>query len=283
MKVRLGIDQFNSFYEGFYGSRWAELRQSLGKDQKVGFLPSEPFLKNEEWPVHSSGQMPQRLENGLLKEYFMDLASVLMAQALPLENVSRVLDMCAAPGGKSLVIFSRLLQISPGAEMIANEISGPRRAALIKVIQNYISMDDRKKIWVKGQDGVRFGMTQPESFDAILVDAPCSGEAHLIANQKEVESWSPNRSKSLAIKQYSLLSSAWNALKPGGYVLYSTCSISPLENDGVIEKLLKKKKGEACLVNVEAQMNPEKTAYGFQYMPDRLGFGPLYGALVQKS
>ena len=227
--------------------------------------------------------MPERLENGLLKEYFMDPASILIAEQLPLSGVGRVLDMCAAPGGKTLVLYSRLMKESPDAEMISNEISGPRRDALTKVIQNYIPHELRQKIWVKGQDGVRFGMTQPESFDAILLDAPCSGEAHLLENKKELENWSPQRTKGLAIKQYSLLSSAWNALKPGGFVLYSTCSISPFENDGVIEKLIKKKGDEARVQEMRPAIEPERTKFGIQYFPDRFGFGPLYAALIQKS
>ncbi len=276
-------EKFNSYYQGIYQDRWPKLKASLGRDKKVGFVPSRPKFSVEELKEHQPGQMPERLENGLLKEYFMDLASVLLAQTLPLNNATRVLDMCAAPGGKSLVLFSRLTEVSSQAEFIANEISGPRREALTKVIQNYIPMTERKRIWVKGQDGVRYGMNQPESFDAVLLDAPCSGEAHLLGNKSEMSIWSPNRTKGLAIKQYSLLSSAWSAVKPGGYILYSTCSISPLENDGVIEKLLKKKKNDAHIIPANPAINPEVTRYGFQYFPDQFGFGPLYGCLIQKA
>ena len=275
-------DKFNSFYQNLYQGRWTSLRDSLGQDKKVAFIPSQSDIPIEKLAVHQPGQMPERLENGLLKEYFMDLASVLLAQTLPLENAARVLDMCAAPGGKSLVLFSRLSKLSSQSEFIANEISGSRRDALTKVIQNYIPMSERKNIWVKGQDGVRYGMTQPESFDAILLDAPCSGEAHLLENKNEMNIWSPNRTKGLAIKQYSLLSSAWSAVRPEGYILYSTCSISPYENDGVIEKLLKKKKNEVRLVPITPAIKPEFTKYGFQYFPDQFGFGPLYGCLIQK-
>lgn len=274
--------KFDSFFKSVYEDRWAKLAQSLGQEKKVGFIPGQPDLNIDQLLVHAPGQMPERRENGLLKEYFMDLASILVAKTLPLENAQRVLDMCAAPGGKSLVLFSRLSQVSPAAEFIANEISAPRRAALTKVIQNYISMEDRRRVWVKGQDGVRFGMNQPESFDAILLDAPCSGEAHLMENKSEMSDWTLNRTKRLAIKQYSLLSSAWNALKPGGYILYSTCSISPFENDGVVEKLMKKK-SEARILRADLSIEPERTKYGFQFFPDQFGFGPLYGALIQKS
>lgn len=276
-------DKFNQFYQEIYQERWPELVSSLSKEKKVGFIPSQPALEIEKLPVHVPGQMPERLENGLLKEYFMDPASIMLAQSLPLENATRVLDMCAAPGGKSLVLFSKLTQVSPNAEFIANEISGPRRDSLTKVIQNYIPMEERKRIWVKGQDGVRYGMNQPESFDAILLDAPCSGEGHLLENKKELENWSPQRTKGLAIKQYSLLSSAWSAVKTGGYIMYSTCSLSPYENDGVIEKLIKKKGDSAHIMALNPPFAPERTRYGIQYFPDQFGYGPLFGCLIQKT
>lgn len=276
-------DKFNSFYQEIYKDRWPELVASLTLEKKVGYIPSQPKLAIDQLPVHVAGQMPERLENGLLKEYFMDPASVMLAQSLPLENAERVLDMCAAPGGKSLVLFSRLTEVAPQAEFIANEISGPRRDSLTKVIQNYIPMEQRKRIWVKGQDGVRYGMSQPESFDAILLDAPCSGEGHLLENKKELEAWSPQRTKGLAIKQYSLLSSAWNAVKTGGYVLYSTCSLSPYENDGVIEKLIKKKGDLARIIQLNPAQSPERTRFGIQFFPDRFGYGPLFGCLIQKT
>ncbi len=275
---------FDSFYQNLYQERWSRLREALrSQDIKWGFIPSEPLKPLDQLSQHQPGQIPGRSENGLLQEYFMDPASLIIAQQLPLKGVERVLDMCAAPGGKALVLFSRLSLESPQAEMIANEISASRRGALKKVIQNYISQERRKKIWLKGQDGVRYGLTQPESFDSILLDAPCSGEAHLLQNEIEMEKWSPQRTKRLAIQQYSLLSSAWSALKPGGHILYSTCSVSPYEKDDMIPKLINKKKGAVSIIDLHPEISPEKTQYGIQYFPDQSGFGPLYGCLIQKS
>jgi 16S rRNA C967 or C1407 C5-methylase (RsmB/RsmF family) len=215
-------EKFNTFYHDIYQSRWEKLKTALLSPEhyQVSFE-----VEAEDTPIHNlkrhqPGQQPQRLENGLLKEYFLDPASLLVAQALPLEKAQRVLDMCAAPGGKSLALYAKLRNMSSSAELILNEISQPRRESLTKVIQNYIPRESRDRIWVKGMDGVRYGLQQPEGFDAILLDAPCSGEGHLMENNKEMEVWSPQRTKGLAIKQYSLLSSAWMALRPGGFILY---------------------------------------------------------------
>lgn len=270
---------FDQYYEKIYGDRWPALKAALSRHHQVGFEVSAGTKPIKEMGLHSPGQMPTRQESGLLQEYFMDPGSILVARSLPVDRAEKVLDMCAAPGGKSLVLFSR---ISADTELLCNEPSQPRRENLTKVIQNYIPREQREKIWVKGSDGAQYGLKLPETFDSILVDAPCSGEAHLLDNAKELAQWSPKRTEGLAIKQYSLLSSAWSALKPGGYIVYSTCSISPLENDGVISKLLKKKKSAVEIIKPNLEIEPEWTEHGFQYFPDRAGFGPLYGCLVRK-
>lgn len=273
---------FDEYYFGIYKERWKDLKKSLSLDFKVGFEPLNPKYNLSELLRHQPGQVPERLESGLLKQYFMDPASLLTASVLPVEGSERVLDMCAAPGGKTLVIASKILASHSPTEVIANEISGPRREALKKVLQNYIPTEKRQNFWVKGQDGVKYGLHQPESFDAILLDAPCSGEAHLIENKKELEAWSPKRSQGLSIKQYSLMSSAWSALRPGGTLLYSTCSINPQENESVIEKLLKKKGLNVQIVSAKLSQEPERLKYGFQFFPDQFGFGPIYGCLIRK-
>ncbi len=272
-------EAFDHHYSKIYGERWPQLKAALKTNHQVAFEPGFPQRPIADMKPHQAGEAPERLENGLLREYFLDPASVLVARSLPVETADKVLDMCAAPGGKSLVLYSRL---SPSAEIICNETSKPRREALTKVLQNYISRDGRNRVWVRGLDGAQYGLRHREEFDAILVDAPCSGESHLLENPREMANWSPRRTQGLAIKQYSLLSSAWSAIRPGGFILYSTCTISPEENDGVIAKLLKKKKTNVRIVKPKLEIDPEWTEFGFQYFPDQYSFGPLYGCLLQK-
>jgi 16S rRNA C967 or C1407 C5-methylase (RsmB/RsmF family) len=105
----------------------------------------------------------------------------------------------------------------------------------------------------------------------------------VLENKKAMEEWSPRRGEHLATRQYSLLSAALLAAKPGGRIVYSTCSINPDENDGVIHKLLKKKKDYVTLVPQETTEVGEKTQYGVAFMPDRCGFGPLYYSVIEKN
>lgn len=289
--------QFEEFYQSVYGDRWQALRQALFKKEMqsarwnafrgeppLGLKPS--LLEN---CFVSENLQPLRDESGLLDFYIMDPASVVVARALDVQPGDRVLDMCAAPGGKTLVLAECL---SDEGELIANEISESRRERLTKVIQQYVPRARRDGIWVKGADGVRFGLKEPESFDRILLDAPCSGERHLFENQKEYEGWTIKRTKGLAQRQYALICAALLALKPGGRLVYSTCALSPIENDEVVKRFLKKKADMICLLSAEEvflqtaraldSVEYEKSEFGISFLPDRCGFGPMYYSVLQK-
>ncbi len=111
-------------------------------------------------------------------------------------------------------------------------------------------------------DASRWGLSKTEEFDRILVDAPCSGERHLLKKPLELARWSLKGSKGLVVRQHALLCSALDCLKPGGRLVYSTCSIQPAENDGVIERLKKSREGEFEVERVAAPIG-EPTANGW--------------------
>lgn len=281
---------FEDHFSQVYGSRWPEILEALrSKEKQVLFAP---FLAGEEheiewlpscwWLGEGREDWPQsRSSEGLLKYYVLDPASVLVARALGVNPGDRVLDMCAAPGGKSLVLAQTIGQ---DGTLDLNEISAPRRNRLTKVVQQYIPRHLREGIFVKGKDGLRFGLVAKETYDRILIDAPCSGERHLLENNVELSRWKKKRVTSLAQKQYSLLASGLGALKPGGRLVYSTCALSPEENDGVIAKAIKKKKGlfEVCRLEAPSPW-AEKTEFGWIHLPDKCEFGPLYFSVVEKN
>lgn len=285
---------FYQFFEQIYKDRWAKIFDLLKTKEKqvarqnnfiskieqdVSSLKAceEKELKGCYWSIASSIE-PHRTEENLLDLYFLDPGSVLIARLLNVQPGDRVLDMCAAPGGKTLVLLEGL---QDSGELVANDISDKRRERLTKVIQNYVPRSVRDRVWVTGKDGVQFGLKSPNSFDKILLDAPCSGERHIVESNK-INEWTLSQSKSLAHRQYALLAAALLALKPGGEIVYSTCSLSPMENDEVIAKLLKKK-GEQCeLIELPVIEFGEKTQYGVAFLPDHCGFGPLYLAKIKK-
>lgn len=296
--------EFDSYFQKIYTDRWPAIRAALVIKEKqilrknlfsasqdsyglVSF-PDRTLARGNEkcyWlseDFHRTHKEIVRDQNHILDYYIMDPASFLAVKHFPLEPTDHVLDMCAAPGGKSLIIAE---QVFEQGELFANELSEPRRERLIKVVQNYIPREKRDQIWVKGWDAQFFGLKMPETFDKVLLDAPCSGERHQMESEKEIQEWSLKKSERLAVRQYSLLASAYLAVKPQGLIMYSTCSINPIENDQVVGKLLKKKK-KVSPQNIDWQypgMEPEKTEFGYIFLPDRHGFGPIYFSLLQKG
>lgn len=287
---------FYRYFQKIYGERWPALYEALLKpEQQVARenalsetdpeaakkwknLEVRPELPGCYWLLPGAGISPERNPDELLDIYIMDPASVMVARALNVQPGDRVLDMCAAPGGKSLVLIENLRD---QGEIFCNDLSPERRERLKKVIQQYVPRAIRDRVWVTGKDGVQFGLKEPGTFDRILLDAPCSGERHILENSAAQEEWSPRRTEHLASRQYSLLAGALLAVKKGGRIVYSTCSISPAENDDVIRKLLKKKKSAVRLVEAPLGLGGERTEFGVAYMPDICGFGPLYFSVIE--
>ncbi|MCC7440675.1 MAG: RsmB/NOP family class I SAM-dependent RNA methyltransferase [Bdellovibrionales bacterium] len=286
-----GAEAFQAHYSELYGPRWPALRAALlarekqvlrecfhaeaaaGEAREIPWLPGALWYTEErkDWPA-------RRTPEGLLRYYVMDPASALAARALRGAPGERILDLCAAPGGKTLVL------LESGASVVANEPSRPRRDRLTAVIRQYATAGARARVEVRGKDGARIGMGSPAAFDAVLVDAPCSGERHLLGAPAELARWSAARGAQLARRQYALLASALLALRPGGRLVYSTCALSPQENDEVVARLLKKKEGEVEPMVSGPAPSPfaERTALGWMHLPDRAGFGPLYYAELRR-
>ncbi len=247
---------FDSFYENIYKERWTQLKAALQRE-----TTPVPFSDNLE------------------KTYYLDKASVIAAMQLPLEDGFNVLDMCAAPGGKTLVLASR----GDGRISItANDRSKDRRVRLDNVIKEHLRAEIKENIRTTNHDASRWGMYEKGVYDAVLLDAPCSSERHVLTDPKHLAMWSPSRPKRLAIEQFALLASALDSLKEGGYLLYSTCSINPGEDEMVIDKLLKRREGlvEEITLNVEVG---EKKNNGVLILPDtNENLGPLYYCLLRK-
>lgn len=288
---------FYKHFESVYGSRWPALYKALTKPEqqvarqnmlspvenlgakKWSTFPQKNELSGCYWVPQDQSCQPERNADELLDIYIMDPASVMVARALGVQPGDRVLDMCAAPGGKSLVLIEAL---KDDGEIFCNDLSPERRERLKKVIQQYVPRDVRDRVWVTGKDAVQFGLKEPDSFDKILLDAPCSGERHVLENETASKEWSPRRTEHLASRQYSLLSAALLSVKVGGRIVYSTCSISPAENDEIVRKLLKKKMNTVKLVEPSVGIGGERTEFGVIYLPDRCGFGPLYFSILEK-
>jgi len=255
------IKTFDEFYSSFYADRWPFLKTAIL--EPVLFLPFQKELK---------------------KPYFLNLASYLAVRALGEVGNQEVLDLCAAPGGKTLVLASSL---GPEGFIVANERSSARRNRLKRVLEEHLFPERLSRIKITGHDAGKWGLYEQNRYDLILLDVPCSSERHLLEKPSHLKKWSTNRTRHLAQQAYAMVLSALMALKPGGKLLYCTCALSPLENDGVIERVEQKKGEEVRLLSVEIQdprVVAEPTRFGIQILPDLSnGAGPLYVALLTKQ
>jgi 16S rRNA (cytosine1407-C5)-methyltransferase len=252
-------DQFESYYAAAYGSRWKDLRESLFRETA-----------------------PVPYAEGLLKPYLLDRASALAAQSLDISAEGPILDACAAPGGKTLVIASRMGKRSV---LLANDFSGERRRRLAKVLDEHLPPELRKRVAVAGFDAAAAGgrLSERGRFAAILLDAPCSSERHVLGSEKALAAWSPARPRFLAKRQWALLSSAFLLLQSGGSLVYATCALSPEENDAVVSRLLEKY-GDEALAESPLFAEGEATRHGRLILPDRSGgMGPMYVARLRKA
>lgn len=159
--------------------------------------------------------------------YIQEPSAMLVADALPIEPDDFVLDMCAAPGGKSCEIASRL---TGEGVLIANDIEASRARILSENIERF-GLDNTI---VTNVDPMRFTKQFQEAFDKIILDAPCSGEGMFRKLEQAVDTWSEEKVLECAHIQKNLLKGAYDMLKQGGMVIYSTCTYSYEENEAMV-------------------------------------------------
>ena len=257
----MSADAFDAYFGSVYGERWGALKQALTSSAAPKHTLHNPFGSE-------------------FQDYALDEASLLPAQAMDVQPGERVADFCSAPGGKLLAM---LFAVEGQADFVAGDLSPARLTRLKAILHDCVPSDVLARVDLRRGDACLWARKEPESFDKILVDAPCSGERHLLESPKELERWSKKGSERLAIRQHALLCAAVDACKPGGRIVYSTCSVSPIENDGVIEKLLTKgRKGQVEVQRRSFEFG-EPTSHGWLAAPDTCaGRGPIYVAILKR-
>ena len=249
-------ERFEEYYSQIYGERWPHLREALLRENEEKVTPE-----------------------GLVSPYYMDRSSILTASLLPVKPGMKVLDMCAAPGGKSLVLA---LALHGDGCLVSNDRSPERRRRMKDVFSSCLPPGS-VEIKITGFNAESWGVYEKDEYDCILLDAPCSSERHVINDDKYLSLWSPSRPKRLSVSQYAMLSSALIAVKSGGYILYSTCSINPGENEGAIAKLVKRHEDEIEIIPSSSTAG-EAREYGTLILPDTAGgLGPMYSCLIRKK
>lgn len=160
--------------------------------------------------------------------YIQEASSMLPVAALFADGNTpdRVMDVAAAPGSKTTQIAARM---GNHGAILANEFSASR----VKVLHANISRCGIHNVALTHFDGRVFGAALPEAFDAILLDAPCSGEGVVRKDPDALKNWSVESNLDIAATQRELIDSAFHALRPGGTLVYSTCTLNRDENEDV--------------------------------------------------
>lgn len=209
--------------------------------------------------------------------YVQEAGSMLLEQAyracpaLPADAV--VLDLCASPGGKTTHLAALLPE---DAVLIANEPVRSRQPALTE------------NLWKWGRPDTIITGSLPEAFqplgpfcDLVLVDAPCSGEGMFRKDPFARAQWSEQLVETCAARQHGIIDAAWNALRPGGYLIYSTCTWEVREDEDQVERMIQRG-GEVIPIPVEPAWGVLTTEHGQRCYPHRVRGEGFFIAVLRK-
>lgn len=241
---------------------------------------------------------PKKGITGVLSHFLMDGASILPPLMLNVQPGDKVLDACAAPGGKSLL----MLQSLHPEILVCNDLIESRTNRIKKIMYQYLY--DFEEKWNKKrcfitQEDARV-ISDYGSYDKILVDVPCTTDRHSV-NENDNNIFKPTRIKErlrLPELQAGILSNCIRLLKPGGSLVYSTCSLSPVQNDGVVHMALSRVftdheitatvKDLSLVVqplnSIYKFENPKGLKYGQMVLPYlNANFGPMYFSKITRN
>lgn len=276
MKASLG-PEFAAFEASLSSPSPVSIRYNLFKEihkeignpvpwcQEALYLSQRPeFVYDPFW--HGGGYYVQ--EAGSM------FAGHALKQLLPKLKHPIVLDMCAAPGGKSTHLLSLLQEA--GGLLVSNEIIKTR----LHILQENLTKWGLPNVVITHNDSAQFSILE-NFFDVLMVDAPCSGEGLFRKQHDAVNEWSEQQVTFCAERQKEILENLWLALKPGGYLIYSTCTYNRQENEENVEWLVQEY--EAQLIDLEV---PEDwnivSGEGYHFYPHKTQSEGFYLAVLQK-
>ncbi len=216
--------------------------------------------------------------------YVQEASSQFVGHILSGEEIegARVLDMCAAPGGKS-TLYSTLVGLD--GLVVANEINRQRAMVLADNVRKW----GLGNVVVSNNDTSHLAQFEAW-YDVVAVDAPCSGEGMFRKMEEAREEWSDANVRVCSERQSEILRNAWRALKPGGLLIYSTCTFNTVENEGVLREFLEYAQDEVVSsqrVECEAEWGVVSSEVGpfqcFRFFPHRAKGEGLFAAVARKS
>ena len=285
MKKQLD-DEYPLYLESFNKKRFYGLRVNTSKISVEEFIKICPFkIEPIEWienGFYYDGENIQPAKHPFYNAglyYLQEPSAMTPANRIIINENDYVLDLCAAPGGKSTELAARLNQTGI---LMANDISNSRAKALLKNLELF----GNSNIYVVSEDPNKLALRYPNTFNAILVDAPCSGEGMFRKDNKMIESWLNKGPLYYQTIQKDIMDNAYTMLKDNGYILYSTCTFDHRENEDVIEYILNKY-NDLKLIDIKPYKNFTKgnkpIDKAIRLYPYKLDGEGHFIALIQKN
>lgn len=280
MMVRLG-PRFSDFQQSLQEVPPVSVRDNP-KKTTVTSVPDVPWSKFGRYlPERPVFTLDPRLHGGAY--YVQEASSMFLEQAIKqsvdLSKPLNVLDLCAAPGGKSTHALSL---ISTESLLIANEVIRSRAVILSENIQKW----GYDNVLVTSNDPSDF-QRLPDFFDLIIVDAPCSGEGLFRKEPEAMKEWSSKNVEMCALRQRRVLSDVWPSLKPGGVLVYSTCTYNEKENIENLEWLETQQGLEFISLSTDKGWGVDtirkNNSVGYQLFPHRVKGEGFFLSVIRKN
>lgn len=234
------------------------------------YLPERPaFILDPRW--HAGAYYVQEASSMFLEQAWKRICEE--------EQPTRVLDLCGAPGGKSTHLLSLM---DPEAVLVANEVIQQRAGVLAENVTRW----GKAQALVTRNDPKDFDRL-PGFFDVIVADAPCSGEGLFRRDAEAASQWSESHLQLCAERQRRILADVWPALKTGGFLVYSTCTFNPGENEENLDWLAQTLGASTVPLTIPVEWGVEEVTHngvtGYRFLPHRAMGEGFFMALVQKT
>ena len=237
MTAMLGEEEFSRYEASFEESAVRAFRVNTEKISLEDFASINPFsntpipyVKNGFYMEYDKAGNHPYHHAGMI--YIQDPGAMATAECLEVQPDWWVLDLCAAPGGKSSQLRNKL---GRDGVLVSNEIIPSR----CKILTGNMERLGFRKTATTCMDSARIAQLFPETFDMIMVDAPCSGEGMFRKDDTAIREWSVENVMHCAQRQREILENGMRALRPGGYIVYATCTFSLEENEMLIDAFLR--------------------------------------------
>ena len=275
--------------KAFFQSLDSELPTSIRINTEKSSIANIPFqnLLFKEIPWCNTGYYLKERPLFILDPYlhggayYVQEASSMFLQTVLQQIIGntplRILDLCAAPGGKSTLLANNMPMNSL---LVSNEVIKSRAVVLKENIIKW-GLDN---VVVTNSDPSRFSQVDG-AFDIILVDAPCSGEGMFRKDEKAITEWSENNLRLCEERQKRIISDVWTALAPGGFLIYSTCTYNPGENEDMLNWILKTFDSSSIEIQhgIPEITNSQSPLHAYHFYPHKtLGEGFFIG-VIQKN